>query len=642
MTTSADEEPTLLERWTGRVSVLAVTASILLAGIRGAIEGWYPIGDNALLTLRSRDVLTSHHPWLGTWTSASLSIGTPINNPGPLQFDLLGPFAKIDPAAGVAVGVAVLNALAVVLAAAFARRVGGARMVAFTMVAAGGVVWSMGSELLFDPWQPHSLLLPFLTLLVLTIAVAAGDLVALPWAVAVGSVIVQSHLSYAVLVPGILVAGVAWTAIRSRWWTPASERPVVWRDWRRALGVSVVVGLVCWAQTLWEQVARDGNFATVATNAGGGDDTVGLRSGVRVAGSVIGDPTGWLRPSFEERFVPDLAGTVVVRDGDPLAGVRGLGIALVSIAAVAVLLAAAAWWGRRRDDRAGAAVAVVGGVAVLLAVATTAALPVSEAFGIAPHQLRFLWPIAAVSAVLPLAVLAPRHVAVTLGAGAVALLLAAGTLPAMNAEAGPSADFGAQPVVDVVVDQIAEWAAGNQDRVVYFDGRSVPFAEPYSGPLLLELQRRGVDFEVDDDFSYQVGPRRLGPDRADGQVRIAIGDGAAVPSGAERVAEADALDEEELERRRVTLARLPELLDDGALRLGERGELARERGLLPATEQPGWERDVSVLIDGGLLRTLVVQGWVDVGAMPPELAELARFEQRRARYSVAIWVEPLD
>lgn len=525
-----------IERWAARASVIAVTATILLAGVRGALDGWYPIGDNALLTLRSRDVLTSHHPWLGTWTSASLSVGTPINNPGPLQFDLLAPFAKLDPAAGMAVGVAVLNALAVVLAAVFAQRIGGPRLTALTMVAAGGLAWSMGSELLFDPWQPHSLLLPFLALLVLSVATAAGDLTALPWAVAVGSVIVQTHLSYAVLVPGILFAGLAWAALRLRRRNAAIERQALRRRWGRSIGVAFLVGLLCWAQPIWEQVGRDGNLVTVATNAGGGDDAVGLRSGVRLAGSVIGDPSGWLRPSFEDRFAPDPAGVAVVPAGAPLADVRALGTASLSLAAIAALLGASAWMARRREDGAGAAVAVVVGVAVVLALATAASLPVSEALGIAPHQLRFLWPIAAVAAVLPLAALLPRHRAVTVVSAAVAVVLAVATVPAMNAEAGPSADVAARPVVAEVVDQVEAWAAANPDRVLYFDGRSVPFAEPFSGPLLLELQRHGIAFEVDDEFSYQVGPRRRGPGQATDQVRIAIGAGVAVPPGAERVA----------------------------------------------------------------------------------------------------------
>jgi hypothetical protein len=534
-----DGAPHPVERWVAGASTVAVAATILLAGIRGALDGWYPIGDNALLALRSRDVLTSHHPWLGTWTSASLSVGTPINNPGPLQFELLAPFAKIDPAAGMAIGVAVLNALAVVLAAVFAHRIGGPRFTALTMVAAGGLAWSMGSELLFDPWQPHSLLLPFLALLVLTVAVASGDLTGLPWAVGVGSLIVQTHLSYAVLVPGILFAGMVWAAVRSGRETPPIERQALRRQWGRAIGIAFLVGLLSWAQSLWEQVAREGNLLAVATNAGGGDSTVGLRSGTRIAGSVIGDPTGWLRPSFEDRFLPDPAGAAVVSHGAPLADVRALGTALLSLAVIAALLVGSAWLARRRGDRAGVAVAVVAGAAIALALGTTASLPVSEAFGIAPHQLRFLWPIAAVSAILPLAVLLPRHRAATAVTAAVAIALAVATVPAMNAEAGPSADVAARPVVAEVADQVEVWAAANRDRVLYFDGRSVPFAEPFSGPLLLELQRLGIAFEVDDDFSYQVGPRRRGPDQATGQIRIAIGTDVAVPPGAERIAVAD-------------------------------------------------------------------------------------------------------
>lgn len=527
-----------VERWAARASVLAVAATILVAGIRAAVDGWYPIGDNALLTLRSRDVLTSHHPWLGTWTSASLTVGTPINNPGPLQFDLLAPFAKVDPGAGVAIGVAVLNVVAVVLAATFARRVGGPRLASFTMVAAGGLAWSMGSELLFDPWQPHSLLLPFLALLVLMVSVAAGDLTALPWAVGVGSLIVQTHLSYAVLVPGILFAGLAWAALGLRGSNPAIERQALRRRWGRAIGIAFLVGLLCWAQPLWEQVGRDGNLATVAANAGAGDEAVGLRSGVRIAGSVIGDPAGWLRPSFADRFAPDPAGAALVPSGAPLAGVRALGTASLSLGAAAALLGVSAWLARRRDDRAGVAVAVVAGAALVLALATAASLPVSDVFGIAAHQLRFLWPIAAVGAVLPLAALLPRHRAVTVVAAGVAVVLAVATVPQMNAEAGPSADAAAQPVVDEVVEQVGAWAESNPDRVLFFDGRSVPFAEPYSGPLLLELQRQGVAFEVDEEFSYQVGPRRRGPDEATDQVRVAIGDDAAVPIGAELIAAA--------------------------------------------------------------------------------------------------------
>lgn len=546
--------PAPVERWAARASVVAVVVAILTAGVRAALDGWIPIGDNGLLVLRSRDVLTANHPWLGSWTSASLSVGTPINNPGPLQFDLLAPFAKVDPFAGVPIGVAVLNALAVVLAATFANRIGGPRLVALTGVAAGGVAWSMGSVMLADIWQPHALLLPFLALVVLAIALGAGDATALPWAVFVGSVIAQAHLSYAVLVPGVLFAGLAWgvLGLRGRG-TPPLKRQVQRRRWRRAFAVGVVVGLLCWAQPVWDQVARDGNLVTVATNAGGGDEAVGPTAGVRLAGSVLGEPTGWLRPSFEDRFRPDPAGVDLVGVGVPLAEVRSFPAALASILALAVLVVGSGIWARRRGDRAGVAVAVVGGAAAALAVATTVSLPVSEILGIAPHQVRWLWPIAALTAVLPLGALLPRRGAVTVGAAAVAVVLAVATLPAMNAEAGPSDDVAARPAIRSVLDQLD---AVPDDEVVYFDGRSVPFAEPFSGPILLELQRRGIDFESDEEFSHQIGSDRRGPRDATSQLRLYVGttDVGQVPDDGRVVAVADGLTPAERDR----LGALPE------------------------------------------------------------------------------------
>lgn len=628
-----------VERWAARIAVASVASTILVAGVRAVLDGWYPIGDNALLTLRARDVLTEHHPWLGTWTSASLSVGTPINNPGPLQFDLLAPFAKLDADGGMAIGVAVLNALAVVLIAVFARRLGGDRLVAISMVAPAALVWTMGSELLFDPWQPHSMLLPFLALAVLCVAVAAGDEVALPWAVGVGSYIVQTHLSYAVLVPGLLVVALisAGVGLRRRF-AAASDRAALRRRVVRWVIVAVVVGLLLWAQPLWEQVARSGNLVEVARSAGQGDAVVGPEAGVRIAGSVIGEPTGWLRPSFEETLQSDVLGERIVSAGPPNVGVRSLPTAVRSLLLVGALLAGSAWVARRRDDRTGAAVAVIGLAAVGLAITTTTSLPVSDNFGVSPHQVRWLWPIAAFSAVLPLSALLPRHRSVTVAAALVALVGAVGTLPSANMAAGPSADAAAQEPVRELADQIQEWSG---TEVLHFDGRTVAFAEPFSGPVLLELQRRGVPFEVDAEFSRQVGSGRLGPRRATGQLRFLSGEAAAaIPPGTETLAVVDGLDEEEQDRLARLTRDLRAALADTELRLNGRGSRARELGLVPQLPDD-WTDDVALLLDGGLLWQLVTEEYVDPASLPPGAQEYASLRRRQVRYSVAVVVEPL-
>lgn len=635
--------PSRVEAAAALAALAGVVVAIVTAGVRGALRGWYPIGDNALLALRARDVLTEHHPLLGTWTSASLTVGTPINNPGPLYFDLLAPFARIGPGA-VAVGVAVLNALAVVLIAAFARRLGGARLVAVSMVATAGIAFAMGSELLFDPWQPHSLLVPFLALLVLAASIAAGDHAALPWAAGVGSIVVQTHLSYAVLVPGLLVAALVWggVGLRRRLRDPLESRGAR-RRVRRSVLVALVVGLACWAQPLYEQVARDGNLEAIATHAGGGDVLVGPESGVRVVGSVVGDPSGWLRSSFETTFGPDPLGERIVEGGPPNAGVRSFSGALASLLLVAALVGAAAVVAARRKDRAGLGVAAVGAVSVVLALATTSSLPVSDAFGISPHQMRFLWPIAAFAVVVPLGTLLPRHRAVTFGAAVLALAGAAATLPSANVEAGPSADVAAQGAVRDVADQVAAWPG---DEVLFFDGRTVPFAEPFSGPVLLELARVGVDFEVDDEFSYQVGPRRRGPADASARLRFVVGaDATSVPPSARILAVRSGLTENEQRELDDLQTELARALADGELRLGERGVEARARGLLPEVEVDGWERDVGVLLDGGgagLLATLVEHRYADPASLPSGAARWAELQRRLGRYSVAVLVEPLD
>ena len=68
---------------------------IVVAAVRAIAQHWRPIGDNALLYIRVVDVGTKHHPWLGSWTSASLSVGENMNNPGPIYQDLAAPFAKV-------------------------------------------------------------------------------------------------------------------------------------------------------------------------------------------------------------------------------------------------------------------------------------------------------------------------------------------------------------------------------------------------------------------------------------------------------------------------------------------------------------------------------------------------------------------
>jgi hypothetical protein len=190
------------------VLLVAVNVPIVVATVRALANGWQPVGDNGILLVRARDVGTSHHPLLGSWTSASLSVGENVNNPGPVYFDLLAPWVRLlGPWVGLAVGVMLVNMASSTLAVVVARRVAGLESMLAVGVVVVGLQFAMGSELLFDVWQPNALLLPFLAFLVVAAALACGDRAMLPWAVGVGSLLVQTHLSYAVLVAVLGAAG---------------------------------------------------------------------------------------------------------------------------------------------------------------------------------------------------------------------------------------------------------------------------------------------------------------------------------------------------------------------------------------------------------------------------------------------------
>ncbi len=191
---------------------MAITP-LVVATVRALSRRWIAIGDNGLILLRAEDVATANHPLLGTWTSASLTAGRNINNPGPLWFDVLAPFVRIGgPSVGLAVGVMVANIAAIVGAIWAAQRTGGIRALVLVTALSAGLAWAMGSELLFDAWQPHALILPFWTLLVMSWGLASGDLWMSPFVVGIASLLVQTHLTFVYVLVVVISASVAMAA----------------------------------------------------------------------------------------------------------------------------------------------------------------------------------------------------------------------------------------------------------------------------------------------------------------------------------------------------------------------------------------------------------------------------------------------
>ena len=173
-----------VRRWGWKVIAAATSFVILLSAVRGIRRGYEAIGDNALIELRGRDVFTGNHPLLGTWSSASISSSVDVNHPGPLLFDVVAlPVRLFGGAAGIALAIAALN-IAVVWAVGFVTaRTGGPTAAIVAQVVTAGLVWTLGSELLYDPWQPNVLVLPFWLLMCTVWAIVDDDVVLLPLAV---------------------------------------------------------------------------------------------------------------------------------------------------------------------------------------------------------------------------------------------------------------------------------------------------------------------------------------------------------------------------------------------------------------------------------------------------------------------------
>lgn len=622
---SAEPRPT---RVLAGIAVALAVLPILVATAGALRRGWIPIGDNALFQIRARDVGTAHHPLLGTWSSASHSLGVHVNNPGPLMFDFYALPARLHATAGVAIGAALGNVLSVVGIAAFARRRGGALAVAAAMAMSAGLVWTMGSELLFDPWQPHSLLLPFLFLLVLVWSMAAGDHAAAGWAAGVASLIIQTHLSYVVLL--VLLAAVGLTGLVTTTLRRA-DRAAARRRLRRTAAVTVAVVAVCWAQPLVQQLAGpgDGNLGELARSIGQGDPPLGVALGTRIAGDVLALGPFWARPSFAT------VGVLLQRVRMPTALAAGAALAVLGVALAAVAVLA-----RRRRDASTATAAVVALVAAAGAVVTTSLLPFGE-FGIAAHQFRWLWPIGVFSTftvLLAVLVALPRAVGVAVATGATAALAIA-SLPPYNVGYGPSADVAAMPAVRELVDGVGGLKG---QAPVLFESRNLRFAEPYSVPVMAELQRQGIEFRVaDEGLAHQFGPRRKVPAPVGPRLVQLEGDAAyETPPGGRLIARVEGL----TPRQRAELEALAgAVADDVAargLRLNAGGRAAVGLGALPRFGAQGTiARDAPPLIASGELFLAVRRDLVDIHpSWRGRYERLVDLQERRDRHTVALFL----
>lgn len=562
-------------------SVFAAVLPVAIATGRAIRDGWIALGDNALFVIRSRDLFSEHLPLLGTYSSASLTAGEHLNHPGPLYFDLLAvPDRLVESGAGVAVGVAAINSLCIVGIAWFAYRRGGALLGSLAMAATAALCWTMGSELLYEPWNPHSVLLPFLLFLFLVWSLADGDLLALPFSVAAGSLVVQTHLSYVLLVPLLGAWGVAGAAISLR--LQRRRNPAAWAERRQqvlrwaAVGGAVLV--VCWLQPVIEQFTSDGsgNITRLVESARGSEaQTIGFGLGARVVATVISVPPWWFPPSMKEDFTKGW-------------DAPSLQIAVLTLGALLTILVWCAWDARRRRDHVAWWAIATAVVALAAALVTAGQGPVTIFGTVTAHTFRWLWPMGAfvffavvaanVRRLTGSATVSPRLIGVfVLATVAVAAL----TVPRADDGLSPNSQ---QYAIPAIRDLNRHMGALEGQGTLVIDGVHETFATPYGWAVIAELQRRGIPFVARKPGTVrQLGPtRRFNGHNAKAELFLIQGEGAlGSPPGSRRAALGEGLpaaDQRELMRLKTQIGAY---LQQHGVPLNARGRSALDAGALP-------------------------------------------------------------
>lgn len=322
------------------LAILAI--SLLVGAVRALQAGWIPVGDEALIEMRVRDV-PAHFPLLGVYSRFGWS------HPGPAQFLALAlPYRLLGSvSAALLAGALAGHLLAVTAAWWIARRID-ATVGLLVLVAFELVLLCVPVDLVRSAWNPYVALLGAGLMVVVAWGWAerrgAAALLLLPLA----TLLVQSHVGNLPLVAMVLLAATPlaiWSHART---VDPTDRPVPWRS----LGLGAAIAALLWIPAIVEQLTSDpGNATKMIRDLSNDAPRVGmahaLGGGTRFFAWLpvwadrhslvlqIAD-TGWAVPIW--LLVPVVAVVVAVRRRDtPM--VRGLVISGIGVMSTVVAAA---------------------------------------------------------------------------------------------------------------------------------------------------------------------------------------------------------------------------------------------------------------------------------------------------------------
>lgn len=518
---------------------MLVAIPFVVSAVSAIGAHWNPSGDLAIEAMRIRDVGGAHTPLVGLWSRWGWS------HPGPAFFWFLAPFSRGLGNDGILIGTGVLNlgaAIGVVLVAARVSPTAGLLAGASTGLLAHGV----GGELLIDPWSPRVPVFPFLLFLIVVWVVRCGQHQWLVGAVAVGSLVAQTHASYAPLVGTVLAFG-ALCVVRvatARGAGPPTVEPG--RERRRAwmhLGLALLLALVLWLPPLAQQLFDSpGNLSEIARYVRSDETHAGWGLAVGTMGTQVRPAGPWITDDESDYLGFERQTSAL--------------IALATIGATAGLGLAAA----RRGQHAAAQLAAVALLAIAAGLVSTA-----RATGpLFPYVVGYWRPIAALTffsiAYSAVVLVGTRHTKLTASiAGLIALALTGALAIVAYPVQVPAANLSR--AIGAVGPKTAQ--ALRRDARYLVAGRDVATLDGGSTGLLLYLEARGFHaFREKAPLTALVfGEQRVGTTAsADGRIIMAslaaVRSGWQPPGGARVVAAWDPLTHEARARARTLGARI--------------------------------------------------------------------------------------
>jgi hypothetical protein len=448
---------------------------------------YLPVQDQAVIDLRVRDVWSfgANTPLTGAYSRYGW------DHPGPVMYYFM---AVVSGALGGAawttiIGNALMQAAAIIWVAVLSWRSAGLRWVLPWMAIVTLSYVATGPWILQQPWNPHAAFPYFVVLLLESWLVAQGRSGRLVGLAVVSSILVETHIGYALLV--LLIAG--WAVCRLAWAERAAGRSFrSWKLWRP----SVITIAVLWfiPVVLDTAIHFPGNTARILKFYSGFDvgqstPTLGVHAGL-----------GYLATEFRWR-PPWLGGP------DPLNPLTALAApSSVAWLAIPVALIGSSWWlARHRGRRQSMLLAELLAVTFLSSVVTLALVKGDPApylfyWRIVVGAATFVLALYVLTDALPIGNMRSVKVVFSVILIAVVAITSVEFTRTVAAATGPLSPM--EPIAGSILRQINESGQPSGKTIIRFSGSVLGGLH---GAVIDQLVREGKPVYVDPALGYQFG-----------------------------------------------------------------------------------------------------------------------------------------